>query len=108
MNGDILDVTIFTDEIWFHLEGCMTHKTENPHVICEALLHPLKIGFHKTNDIHVLRLNHVNHVYYVINNHIPFINQFHDDELTNRYFQQDNAAAHTANETMAFLKQFHK
>jgi hypothetical protein len=31
----------------------------------------------------------------------PFLNELHDDELTEGYFQQDNATAHSARQTIA-------
>ncbi|RZC38291.1 hypothetical protein BDFB_009393, partial [Asbolus verrucosus] len=43
-------------------------------------------------------------VYYVNNILTPFVNYLYDDELTNRYLQRDNATAHTANETMLYLR----
>lgn len=35
-----------------------------------------------------------------------FVQQLHDDELQHGYFQQDGATAHTARETIAFLREF--
>ena len=36
----------------------------------------------------------------------PFINELYDDELTEGFFQQDNAPAHKSRDTIAFLQQF--
>jgi hypothetical protein len=35
-----------------------------------------------------------------------FINQIHDDEVADGYFQQDGATAYTARETLHYLRQF--
>ncbi|RZB40368.1 hypothetical protein BDFB_006777 [Asbolus verrucosus] len=49
-NNNVLDVTFFIDEVWFHLESYVnsqnmrTWKTDNLHVYIETPLHPLKIG----------------------------------------------------------------
>lgn len=36
----------------------------------------------------------------------PFVEQLHDDELQDSYFQQDGASAHCTQETLEFLRQF--
>jgi hypothetical protein len=49
-NDEILDITFFTDEAWFHLSGYINSQNtrvwalENPHEFKETPLHPLKIG----------------------------------------------------------------
>jgi hypothetical protein len=49
-NDNILDLTFFTGEAWFHLSGYVnsqnyrTWATENPLVFSESSLHPIKIG----------------------------------------------------------------
>jgi hypothetical protein len=34
----------------------------------------------------------------------PFLNELRDDELTEGYFHQDTATAHSARQTIAYLK----
>jgi hypothetical protein len=36
----------------------------------------------------------------------PLISEFHNDELTEGYSQQDNATAHCVRQTIAYLKEF--
>jgi hypothetical protein len=36
----------------------------------------------------------------------PFIEELHDDELQEEYFQQDNAIAHTTGETLGLSYEF--
>ncbi|XP_031333083.1 uncharacterized protein LOC116163333 [Photinus pyralis] len=36
-----------------------------------------------------------------------FLNQLHDDEIREGYFQQDGATAHTARATLQYLEQFY-
>ena len=113
---DILKVTWFTDEAWFHLSGYVNSQntrvwaSENPHVFHESPLHSEKVGvwcaisgeriigpifFEET----------VNTVAYK-NIFTDFVNQLDDMELTQGYFQQDGATCHTSNESMAFISSF--
>jgi hypothetical protein len=74
-------------------------------------LHPLKIGvwvamsrrriigpifFHETINAERYRRLLVD----------PFLNQLGDIELTNGYYQQDSATAHTARATINYLEEF--
>jgi hypothetical protein len=49
-NDDLLDLTFYSDEVWFMLSGYVNSQnfhmwsTDNPHAYLEALLHPQKIG----------------------------------------------------------------
>lgn len=116
MNDDILDNTFFTDEAWFHLSGYVnsqnyrTWSTENPHVLVETSLHPIKIGiwvamsrrrvigpifFEETINAERYRQNILN----------PFIAALHPLEMQRGYFQQDGATAHTAAATLQYLEE---
>ncbi|CAH1374537.1 unnamed protein product, partial [Tenebrio molitor] len=115
----LLEKTLFSDEAWFHLSGYVNSQnmriwsTENPHVYVEAPLHPQKIGFWTTvNYVHLV-INNFNHssgnltaVRYQQVILEPFINQLHDDESALRYFQQDEATAHSARTTITMLREF--
>lgn len=116
-NDDVLDKTFFSDEAWFHLSGYLNSQnlriwgTENPNEFIETPLHPQKVGvwiavsrrriigpifFHETITAERYRNNLLE----------PFFNELHDDELQAGFFQQDNATAHTARETIGFLREF--
>jgi hypothetical protein len=49
-NEDILDVTIFTDEAWFHLNGYINSQNSriwsahNPHCLQQTTLHRQEVG----------------------------------------------------------------
>lgn len=49
-DDNILDLTFYSDEAWFHLSGYVnnqnyrTWSTDNPHTFIETSLHPIKIG----------------------------------------------------------------
>jgi len=117
-NNQILDLTFFTDEAWFHLSGYVnsqnyrTWGTENPHVLQETSLHPLKIGIwvamSRRRIIGPIFFNNnvTGEVYRndILNN---FMNELHDDEITQGYFQQNGAPAHKSRETIAYLQQFY-
>jgi hypothetical protein len=116
-NVDQQDITFFSDEGWFHLSGFInsqnyrTWSDHNPHNIIQVPLHPLKIGvwvamsrrriigpifFHETINAERYRRLLVD----------PFLNQLDDIELTNGYYQQDSATAHTARATINYLEEF--
>lgn len=116
-NDEILDKTFFTDEAWVHLSGYVNNQnyrtwaTDNPHVFIESELHPQKLGIW----VAISRRRIIGPIFFegTINadryrNEIldPFINQLHEDELMEGYFQQDNATPHTANRTINFLQEF--
>lgn len=117
-NNDILDKTFFTDESWFHLTGYVNSQNmrlwsnDNPHYFVESGLHPLKVGIW----VAMSRRRIIGPIFFdgTINaeryqNNIlePFINQLHDDELHEGYFQQDGARPHTAQRTLNYLAQFY-
>lgn len=118
-NNDLLDVTFFTDEAWFHVSGYINSQNmrmwcaENPHIFRENPLHPLKIGVW----VAVSRRRLVGPIFFdgtvtaqryrdeILNN---FINQLHDDELQNGYFQHDGATCHTTEVNLNYLRQFYE
>jgi hypothetical protein len=117
-NNDLLDLTFFTDEAWFHLSGYVnsqnyrTWATNNPHTFVETDLHPLKIGIW----VAISRRRIIGPIFFneTINAERyrrlileVFIQQLHDDELARGYLQQDGATAHTARATIEYLRQFY-
>lgn len=116
-NDNILDKCFFSDEAWFHLSGYLNKQNmrmwsaENPHEFIETSLHPQKIGVwlavSRRRIIGPIFFNQTITAERYRNELLqPFINELHDDELTEGYFQQDNAPAHKSRETIAFLEQF--
>lgn len=115
-NNEILNLTFFSDEAWFHLSGYVnsqnyrTWSTENPHNYIEVPLHSIKIGVW----VAMSRRRIVGPYFFEENVTAvkyqellqQFIDELHDDELTRGYFQQDGATAHTANVTINFLRQY--
>ncbi|GLV41775.1 hypothetical protein CBL_12064 [Carabus blaptoides fortunei] len=112
----IFELGQMVDEAWFYLSGYVNSQnfrtwfTENPHSFVETSLHPQKIGVW----VAVSRRRIIGPIFF--NETIkaeryrsiildPFIEQLHDDELANGYFQQDGATAHTANATLDYLIQ---
>lgn len=113
----ILNKTFFTDEGWFHLNGYInsqnyrTWAAENPHVIREKDMHPLKTGvwvaISRARIIGPIFFNTtINAQRYRTQILDVFLNELDDIELTTGFFQQDGATAHTARETIAYLEQF--
>lgn len=118
MNRNLLNLSFFTDEAWFHLSGYVnsqnyrTWAAENPHTFVETSLHPVKVGV--WTAISRRRIVGPIFFYETINAERyrtlilePFLEQLHDDELQVGYFQQDGATAHTARATIQFLEQFY-
>lgn len=116
-NDDMLDITFFSDEAWFHLSGYVNSQNfriwsaENPHVFHETQLHPIKIGVW----IAMSRRRIVGPIFFeetitarryraILED---FVNELHDDELRTGYFQHDNASAHTAHDTREYISQFY-
>lgn len=116
-NNEILDLTFFTDEAWFHLSGYVnsqnyrTWGAQNPHIFVETVLHPQKVGVW----IAISRRRIIGPIFFydTINAERyqamlgTFIDQLHDDEIQNGFFQQDNARPHVAHSTIAFLEEFY-
>lgn len=116
INGDnILDNVIFSDEAWFHLKGHNNSQNNriwadrNPNIIIEAPLYPQKIGVwsafsRKKIYCTVFFTSTVTGEIYIQDFISPLVNSLDDKELTNVYFQQDGAKAHTSANTMSYLK----
>lgn len=116
-NDDILDLTFFSDEAWFHLSGYVnsqnyrTWGTENPYQFVETSLHPIKVGIW----VAMSRRRIIGPIFF--NENVTaeryrgilsqFIDEIHDDELQHGFFQQDGATAHTARETIRYLQEFY-
>lgn len=115
-NNDLLDLTFFTDEAWFHLSGYINSQTmrmwsaENPHIFRESPLHSQKvgvwIGVSRRRLIPIFFEGTINAQRYRDNILEPFINQLHEDELQQGYFQNDGATSHTTPQSIAYLRQF--
>lgn len=116
-DDNLLDITFFSDEAWFHLSGYVNSQnyrhwsSVNPHVFIETDMHPIKIGvwcaisrrriigpifFHDTINAERYRTLLLE----------PFIRQLDDNERQFGYFQQDGATAHTAHATIEFLQRY--
>jgi len=111
---DILDVTFFTDEAYFHLSGYISSQNtrvscaHNPHAFHESPRHDEKIGVwvgmscrHIVGSIFFLEIQ--NSQQYCDNIVYPFIAQLKDDEIDKSYFQQDGATANTVHTSVALL-----
>lgn len=106
-----------SDEAWFYLSGYVnsqnyrTWAAENPHTVVDTSLHPEKVGVWVAMSRRriygpVFFEDTINGERYRNNLLQPFIEQLMDDELRDGFFQQDGATAHTAQETMTYLRQF--
>jgi hypothetical protein len=112
---DILDVTFFTDEAYFHLSGYINSRNShvwcahNPHAFNKSLLHDEKIGVWVGMSRRrifgpIFFLETLNSQWYCDNIVYPFITQLKADENDKAYFQQDGATAHTAHMSMVLLE----
>jgi AraC-like DNA-binding protein len=105
----------FSDEAWFHLDGYVNAQnsrhwsTENPHVIVERPLHPIKVGvwaaMSATRIFIVFFDCTVNAVVYqrFLD---EFATTFTENDIYNGWFQQDNATAHTARTSMNHVRMY--
>jgi inhibitor of nuclear factor kappa-B kinase subunit alpha len=105
-----------TDEAYFHLSGYVNSQNtriwsdENPRSVHQIPLHDIKIGvwcavsarriigpifYHET-------VNSDRYVRHILE---PFFEQLTDDERQYGYFQQDNATAHTARNSISALQE---
>lgn len=113
---DILDVTFFTDEAWFHLSGYINSQNSrlwsstNPHALHETPLYDQKVGVWAA----VSRRRIVGPIFFdsTINSErycsilYEFIQLLEEDEIMYSWFQQDGATAHTAANSMQLLDEF--
>lgn len=113
---DILDVTYFTDEAWFHLSGYVNSQnsriwsTKNPHEFKQIPLHDQKVGvwcaLSRTRIIGPIFFdNTINAKRYRTEILEPFIAQLKKRELKKAWFQQDGASAHTARTSLQYLEE---
>jgi hypothetical protein len=111
---DILDVTLFTDEAYFHMSGYINSQNShvwcvhNPHAFHESLLYDDKIGVwvgmsRRCIVRPIFFSETLNSQRYCDNNVYPFIVQLKEDEIDKAYFQQDGATPHTMHMSMALL-----
>jgi hypothetical protein len=112
---DILDVTFFTDEAWFHLSGYVNTKntrlwsSENPCAVHEKPFHDQKRGLW----VAISRRRIVGPLFFQETvNSKPYCSMLHDliglleeDEITYPWFQRDDATAQTANNSMKLLNE---
>ncbi|KAL1488779.1 hypothetical protein ABEB36_000345 [Hypothenemus hampei] len=109
---------LFTDEAWFHMTGYVNSQnmriwsSTNPHVFVETSLHPQKIGvwsaFSGRKVIGPIFFDgNINGIRYRTDILHPFLEQLHDDELSEGYFQQDGATPHSTRETLNLLQEFY-
>jgi hypothetical protein len=115
-NGeDILDVTFFTDEAWFHLSGYVNSQNSRvwsattPHEIKDTPFRDLKVGvwcpISRNRIIVPIFLDDtINSERYCEAILHPFIGHLNEDEIASGYVQQDGAAAHTARVSMTLLR----
>ena len=112
---DILDITFFSDEAWFHLGGYVNSQnnrywsTGNPHHMHESPLHQQKIGVwcamsRKRIIGPIFFSETISSDRYCELIITPFLEQLQRIEKRHGYFQQDGATAHTANNSMSLLR----
>ena len=115
--ADMLDVTFFTNEAWFHLSGHVNSQnsrlwsSDNPHSLHETPLHDKKVGvwfaISKRRIIGpIFFMNTINSKRYCLDILHAFISQMTSDEINYSWFQQDCAAAHISGRSMNLLKEF--
>jgi hypothetical protein len=111
---DILDVTFFTDEAYFHLSGYINSENSrvwcahNPHAFHVSPLRDKKTGVwvgmsRRRIGGPTFFSEGVNSQRCCDNTVYPFIAQLKEDEIDKAYFQQDGATAHAAHMSMALL-----
>ena len=115
--ADVLDVTFFTDEAWFHLSGYINSQnsrlwsSDNPHSLHETPLHDKKVGVWVAISRRrmvgpTFFMNTINSERYCSDILHAFIGQMTSDEINYSWFQQDGATAHTSGRSMHLLKEF--
>jgi hypothetical protein len=103
---DIMDITCFSDEAWFHLSGYINSQNShvwlavNPHAIHGTPLNDQKVGvwctiswswvIGPTYFDNAIDSDHYHHMTLY-----PSIDQLNEDEITHAHFQQDSATVHT-------------
>lgn len=122
VNGDFTKKIIFSDEAHFHLCGfvnkqnCRIWANENPQVIVEKPMHPQRVTvwcglwaggvigpyFFENEVGQAVTVNGVRYREMITDFLWP---EIEDMDLDDMWFQQDGATCHTANETMALLRE---
>ena len=113
---EMLDKTFFSDEAWFHLSGYVSSQnsrvwsSENPHEFVEKPLHSLKVGVWCAMSRRrvigpIFFTETITSERYCKEILSAFIDQLTEEERSTGYFQQDGAAAHTANISLHFLNE---
>lgn len=116
-NGDVLQMSFFTDEAWFYKQGYVNSQNmrmwsgNNPHQVVEAPLHPEKVGVWAAVSARrvigpIFFEGNINAEKYRQEILQVFIGLLHDDELRRAYFQQDGARPHCTHETLQFLREY--
>lgn len=114
-DDNILDKSFFSDEGWFHLSGYVNSQNyriwsaENPNVIHETQLHPMKVGVW----LAMSRQRIIGPIFFeetITGQRYReilelFVGELQQNEIEEGYFQNDNATAHTARETREYLRQ---
>jgi hypothetical protein len=116
-NGLVEPQLLFiTDEAYFHLTGYVNSQNarfwsdENPHAVLHIPLHDIKIGVWCAVSARriigpIFYHEIVNSDWYVRNILKPCFEQLTDDGRQCGYFQQDNATAHTARNSVSALQE---
>ncbi|KAJ3661413.1 hypothetical protein Zmor_005808 [Zophobas morio] len=118
MNNRILDLSFFSDEAWFHLNGYVNSQNyrvwsaENPFVFEERPLHSVKVGVWLAVSRRrvigpIFFHNTINSARYREQILEVFLNHLDDEELEFGYFQQDGAPAHKTMENLRYLQEFY-
>jgi hypothetical protein len=115
-NEDILDVTFFTDEAWFHLNGFINYQksriwsAHNRHCLQQTTLHRQKVGVRVAISREMITgsiffYNSVTSDSYCNDIQCTFFGELNGNELSNAWFQQDGATARTATQSMTLLSE---
>jgi hypothetical protein len=115
-NHDILGVTFFTDEAWFHLYGYINSQNSrvwsahNPQFLQQTALHRQKVEVwvaisRKWMIGPIFFYNSSTSDRYCNDILYPFIVDLYENEINNAWFQQDSATAHTAGQSMPLLSE---
>jgi hypothetical protein len=112
---EILDVTFFTDEAWFHLSEYVNSQnirlwsSENPHEFKEMALHDQQVGvwcaISRMLIIGPIFFNHtIKAESYRTDILEPFLGHLTEREIEEACLEQDGANAHTASSSLQFLE----
>jgi hypothetical protein len=135
MNENLLNWSFFSDESWFYLDGYVNSQnmrwwsSEKPNFFKQVPLHLQKVGvwaaISRRRIIGPIFFNGTNTIKMFFSKKLTmpifsgtltavryreiiqqFLEQLHDDEIVNGYFQQDGAPAHTTLETLNMIQEF--